>query len=60
MPYYDEHHQTAQQRDATIVELRRRGYSYRTIGKAVGISARGVGYALQRIAEGRPGKPTRQ
>jgi hypothetical protein len=34
-----------------IVELRRRGYSYRAIGKAVGMDASGVRRALQRIQD---------
>lgn len=43
-------------RDALIVMLRKRGLTYEAIGRRVGISRRGVALALQRIAEGRPGR----
>jgi DNA-directed RNA polymerase specialized sigma24 family protein len=59
MPYYDEHLQTAPERDQTIVELRRRGLSYRAIGKHVGMSANGVMTSLRRIEAGRPGRDPR-
>ena len=49
MPYYSDTHLTAPQRDKMIVELRRRGYSHRAIGKVVGMDASGVRRALQRI-----------
>jgi hypothetical protein len=56
MPYYDQTRQTAAQRDQMIVELRRRGYTYRAIGKAVGMSANGVMTSLRRIHAGREGQ----
>jgi hypothetical protein len=59
MPYYDAHRQTAFQRDQTILALRRRGYSYRAIGKAVGMTANGVMTSLRRIQAGRPGRDPR-
>jgi hypothetical protein len=43
-------------RDALIVMLRKRGLTYEAIGRRVGISRRRVALALQRIAEGRPGR----
>jgi hypothetical protein len=55
MRYYDETRQNAAQCDATILELRRRGLSYRAIGRAVGMDASGVYRALQRIQAGGPG-----
>jgi hypothetical protein len=50
---------SGQTRDALIVALRRKGWSYQRIGRAVGMSAGSVGYALERIAEGRPGRGPR-
>jgi hypothetical protein len=45
---------TAPQRDQVIATLRRRGYTYRKIGKAVGMSANGVMQALRRMADPAP------
>ena len=50
---------SGQTRDALIVALRRKGWTYKRIGRAVGMSPNSVGHALQRIAEGRPGKGPR-
>ncbi len=47
------------ERDALIVRLRRRGWTYRRIGKALGMSANGVMLALRRIVEGRAGRDLR-
>jgi IS30 family transposase len=55
MPYYDQTHLTAPQRDKTIVELRKRGYSYRAIGRQVGMDASGVLRALRRLEAGGAG-----
>lgn len=59
--YYNDTHLNAQQFDQRMLELRRRGYSYRQISKAMGgdISPSGVVFALRRIAEGRPGRAPR-
>jgi hypothetical protein len=57
--YYDQVRMTAPQRDAKIKELHDAGYSTRAIGKIVGMSGAGVYLALQRIAEGRPGRDPR-
>jgi hypothetical protein len=46
-------------RDALIVKLRRQGATYRQIGARVGMSPTSVGYALARIAAGRPGRGPR-
>jgi DNA-binding NarL/FixJ family response regulator len=46
-------------RDALILKLRRQGWTYKRIGAAVGMSEGSVGHALQRIAEGRPGRGPR-
>jgi hypothetical protein len=46
-------------RDALIVALRRKGFTYRQIGKVVGMSPGSVGHALERIAEDRPGRGPR-
>ena len=60
MPYWDETHLSTPQRDALIVELRNRGMSLRQIAKRTGMrSAGAVASALQRIAEGRPGRDPR-
>jgi hypothetical protein len=59
MPYWDETHQNAPQRDQTIIELRKRGYSYRAIGKHVHMSANGVMHSLRHIQAGRPGRDPR-
>jgi hypothetical protein len=55
MPYYGEIHLTPYERDQKILALRRRGYTYRAIGKAVGMSANGVMHALRRLQAGGPG-----
>jgi IS30 family transposase len=52
--YYDATGLTAPQRDELIVRLRRKGYSYRKIGKAVGMSPQGVLQALRRMADPAP------
>lgn len=41
-----------QVRDQMIVQLRRRGWTYKNIGKRVGMSESGVKRALDRIAGG--------
>ena len=46
----------AAERDRLIVHLADKGWNHSKIGRAVGLSRRGVGMALQRIAEGRPGR----
>jgi hypothetical protein len=43
-------------RDALIIKFHNQGYSHTKIGKAVGLSRRGVGMAIERIPEGRPGR----
>jgi DNA-binding NarL/FixJ family response regulator len=50
---------TAPERDAKIVELANRGWTMARIAKAVGMSRGGVEFALERIAEGRPGRDPR-
>jgi len=47
------------ERDRAIVELRKRGYTYRAIGKAVGMDGSAVMRALRRLqdAETRPHLP---
>ena len=49
----------AEERDKLIVELRRRGWTYKRIGQAVGMSENGVSASVVRIQEGRPGRPPR-
>jgi hypothetical protein len=46
----------AEQRDKLILALNAKGYSAEKIGHAVGLTRRGVGMALERIREGRPGR----
>ena len=46
----------AASRDALIVRLHNKGFTDAQIGKAVGLTRRGVGMALQRIREHRPGR----
>jgi DNA-binding NarL/FixJ family response regulator len=46
----------AQERDRMIVTLAAKGWSDERIGRAVGLTARGVRSAKQRISEGRPGR----
>jgi hypothetical protein len=51
---------TTPERDAMIVKLHRAGWSYRRIARAVGMrSAESVAHALERIAQGRPGRDPR-
>jgi DNA-binding CsgD family transcriptional regulator len=59
MPYYDDTKQTADQRDKTILDLRKHGYTYRAIAGKLGMTPAGVLYALHRIQDGRPGKDPR-
>jgi hypothetical protein len=47
---------SAAQRDALIIEYTRQGYKPGQIGPVVGLSRQGVESALERIAEGRPGR----
>jgi hypothetical protein len=54
--YYDDTGLTPWQRDQRIVELRKRGLTYRQIAPRVGMSAGGVLRALRRIGEGRQGR----
>lgn len=51
---------SADQKDAMLVTLRRRGWTLDRIAKHMGMSHGGVHAALKRIAEGRPGKDERQ
>jgi IS30 family transposase len=51
---YDATGLTAPQRDELIVRLRRKGYTYRKIGRAVGMSPQGVLQALRRMADPAP------
>jgi hypothetical protein len=41
--------------DKKIIELRKRGYTYRAIGRAVGMDASAVYRALRRLEAGGPG-----
>ena len=56
MTYADEIGMTAWERDQTIIELHNRGWSYRKIGRSVGMSANGVMHALRRIQDGGAGQ----
>jgi len=47
---------SAARRDELIVMFADKGWDHGRIGRAVGLSRRGVGMALQRIREGRPGR----
>jgi hypothetical protein len=47
---------SADQRDRLIVMLNDKGWDHGRIGRATGLSRRGVGMTLQRIREGRPGR----
>jgi hypothetical protein len=47
---------SADQRDRLIVHLDGLGWNHTKIGHAVGLTRRGVGMALERIREGRPGR----
>jgi hypothetical protein len=55
MPHYSDSQLTAYQRDKMIVDLRKRGYTYRAIGKAVGLDASAVLRAWRRLEAGGPG-----
>jgi hypothetical protein len=55
MAYYNKIHLTPFERDRAILELRKRGHTYRAIGKAVGMDASGVMRAWRRLQAGRPG-----
>jgi hypothetical protein len=46
----------AASRDKLITRLHERGYKPAQIGRAVGMTGRGVSAALARIADGRPGR----
>jgi hypothetical protein len=51
---------TAPEKDALIVKLHNAGWSYRRIARAVGMRSPGsIAHALERIAEGRPGRDPR-
>jgi hypothetical protein len=59
-PPADAHFMTAPERDEMIVKLHAKGWSMRRIAKAVGFRNPGsVAHALDRIAEGRPGRDPR-
>jgi hypothetical protein len=64
MRYYDQTHPTPAETDKTIIDLRKRGWSYRGIGRVVGLDASSVLRALRRLAAGGPGTrprpPTQQ
>jgi hypothetical protein len=47
---------SAARRDELIVMFADKGWDHGRIGRAVGLSRRGVGMALQRIREGRAGR----
>ena len=49
----------AEDRDKKIRELHGLGFSYREIGKRVGMSANGVMHSLRRMQQGRPGRDPR-
>jgi hypothetical protein len=53
MPHHDG--LTPYLRDRKILELRKRGLSYRAIAKHVDMTANGVMHALRRLAAGGPG-----
>ena len=56
MPHHPEIvHLTPYQRDRMIVALRRRGHTYRAIGKQVGMDGSAVMRALRRLQAGGPG-----
>lgn len=55
MPYYSDTRLTPAQRDKAIIELRQRGYTYRQIGRAVGMDGSGVLRAWRRLEAGGPG-----
>jgi hypothetical protein len=55
MPDYPETQLTPYLRDQKIIELRKRGLSYRRIGRAVGMDGSGVYRAWQRLRAGGQG-----
>jgi hypothetical protein len=55
MPNYGQNQLTPYVLDETILALRRRGLSYRKIGKIVHMSANGVMHRLRAIQDGRAG-----
>jgi hypothetical protein len=55
MRTYNDTNLTPYQRDKTILELRQRGYTYKAIGKVVGMDPSGVMRAFKRLAAGGPG-----
>jgi hypothetical protein len=59
MAYYSDVQLTPFQRDELITSLRKRGYSYRAIGRAVGMSANGVMQAWRRLEAGGAGTRAR-
>jgi hypothetical protein len=46
---------TPYERDRAILEMRKRGHTYRAIGRAVGMSPSSVLYAWRRLTAGGPG-----
>jgi hypothetical protein len=46
----------AASRDELIMRLHNQGYTPAQIGKVVGLTRRGVGMAISRIRDGRPGR----
>jgi hypothetical protein len=46
----------AASRDELIISLHNKGYTDAQVGKAVGLTRRGVGMAISRIRDGRPGR----
>lgn len=57
---YDRSGLTSDERDRLIVALRRKGWSATRIAARVGMTRGGVQFALERIAEGRPGRERRR
>jgi hypothetical protein len=55
MAYNSDVKMTPYHRDRMILDLRRRGLSYRKIGKVVHMSANGVMHRLRAIQDGRTG-----
>jgi hypothetical protein len=55
MPDHPEIQLTPYQRDQKIIELRKRGLSYRVIGRAVGMDGSAVYRAWQRLQAGGTG-----
>jgi hypothetical protein len=55
MACYSEIHLTPYQRDQMIIKLRQRGFSYRRIGRAIGMDGSAVYRAWQRLRAGGTG-----